>query len=105
MSYVLQGQEGFANLSEDAQSFLLNNVFGNIQANPYKKGNDGKRVVENGVQKDFSNMYAAYKSIAEKAVTWGKDHTYEMQVLSEYDDITATAGDDQNRQKFMLQML
>lgn len=100
MSTVLQGDENFANLSADAQSFLQNTVFGNIQANPYKEGKQDK-----GLKDDYNDMYEAYKGIAERAAEWGKNNIAGMQFLSTYDTSKATTKDDEQYQEYMLDML
>lgn len=103
MSYVLQGQEEFTDLSGDSQSFLLNEVFGNIQVNPYKDGDKNKDVADT---KDINDIYKKYKVIAEKAVDWGVNtNAAGMQFLSDYDNSQATAADDKKRQGLLIQML
>lgn len=105
MKHVLLGSEEFANFSENTQSFLIDKVFGNIQANPYT-GKDGLDQ-DGGVKKDFNPMYTAYKSIAEKVVEWASDENNagEVQFLSNYDETNSTSHEDQLRKQYLMQMI
>ena len=105
MKHVLLGSGEFANFSENTQSFLINNVFGNIQANPYT-GKDGLDQ-DGGVKKDFNPLYTAYKSIAEKVVEWASDenNASKVQFLSNYDETNSTSYQDQMRKQYLMQMI
>jgi hypothetical protein len=73
MSTVLSGDENFANLSQDSQSFMKNEVFGNILANPYKNNNRSE-----GLKDDYNDVYETYKTIAEEAAKWGNENSVGM---------------------------
>ena len=112
----LMGDDEFNTLSNEAQSFIKNDLFGNIQANPYKHGKSVKHgatpymFIEPDILRDLegnSKVYEKYIQYANAIAAWGSEskNSYQMSILSNYDQNTATALDDQNYKQALIQMM
>ena len=88
-----EGMEEYSSLSNEEQNYLSQTVFGNIQANPYKKNNQSKGIKDT---EDASKAYKRYKTVSENAMKWAMLNPNKMEFLSGYDESTMTIANDKN---------
>ena len=97
-----EGKEEYLSLSNDEQNYLSQTVFGNIQANPYKKNDQSKGIKD---IEDVSKAYDRYKTVSENAMKWAMLNPDKMEFLSGYDESTMTIANDKTRTQYLLEML
>ena len=99
----LEGNEDYYSLSTEAQNYLSQNIFGNVQADAFVYNKDGsiKRTKD---LSEASEDYEKYKNLSDYAVEWGKNNSYKMNILSSYDASTAKAEDNKNQKQILLEM-
>lgn len=97
-----EGTEEYSSLSNEEQNYLSQTVFGNIQANPYKKNDQSEGIKD---IEDASKAYERYKTVSENAMKWAMLNPDKMEFLSGYDESTMTIANDKTRTQYLLEML
>ena len=100
IGYALKGSENFTSLSDEQQSYLLNDLFGsNIAVSYYH--DDGTEKTNKEIETSIQHYQTAAKKIADKV----KDGTYSLDSIITAQSSTATKDQDNKAKEDLVAMI